>query len=151
MSNSFRGTISAVIIIITLTIVGIIIYGYSLMPEIDKTNTTKQFLNILAAITIIGITIATAVAVVWLINLFKAIGTPGQQYDPSSLSGRIEHAIQVPGQSEARIIPPPPQDRRIQQTQGQVRGQGQGQARQTNGAQYSGQPRRQQQEQDYDE
>ena len=146
--DNFRGTISAVIIIITLTIVGIIIYGYSLMPEIDKANITKQFLNILAGITIIGATIATAVAIIWLINMVKVIRMPGQQYDPNSFSGKIEDAIQIPDKSEVKIIPPPqPQDRRIQQGQGQ----GQGQQRQTNGAQYGGQSRRRQQEQEYEE
>lgn len=145
--DNFRGTISAVIIIITLTIVGIIIYGYSLMPVADKANITKQFLNILAGITIIGITVATAVAIIWLINMVRAIRMPGQQYDPGSFSGRIEHAIQVPDKPEIKIIPPPPPtDRRIQQ------GQGQGQQRQTNGAQYGGgQSRRRQQEQEYEE
>jgi hypothetical protein len=142
--DNFRGTISAVIIIITLTIVGIIIYGYSLMPEIDKANITKQFLNILAGITIIGATIATAVAIIWLINMVKVIRMPGQQYDPNSFSGKIERTIQIPDKSEVKIIPPPqPQDRRIQQ--------GQGQQRQANGAQYGGQSRRRQQEQEYEE
>lgn len=94
MNETISKTISFAVTVLVLLIVGIVVYGVYIMPDTEKINIAKIFVNILAAVLAIAAIVACAIAIVFAINLVRAVITPGRQFDPNSFAGKIEGAIE---------------------------------------------------------